>query len=170
MSETSGTGSLGRAGWFAAGIGAALAATAAVAGYAAERSGPMWQSQGGFARWHGRAAGAEGAARWCGGAREWRTEELLGLVERQLELTPAQTPAWEELGGALRAATARLAAACTPGPDDAPGRLRQAETLLEAGLETLRELRPALERFHATLDETQRRTLDDLMVRRHGRH
>lgn len=153
MSQTNGIGSTRRAGWVTAGIGAALAVTAAVAGYAAERSGTMWHGHG---------------ARGCAGVREWRTEELLGLVERQLELTPAQTPAWEALGGALRAGTARLAEACGPVPGDAPGRLRQAEALLETGLETVRELRPALERFQATLDETQRRTLDDLMARRHG--
>ena len=67
----------------------------------------------------------------------------------------------------------RVRAACdeldqAEDPMQAPDALARAESLLTAGLEVVREVRPAFDRFYATLSEEQQEALDQL-VNRHRR-
>lgn len=50
-----------------------------------------------------------------------------------------------------------------PAPAPLTDRLARMETRLETGLAALRKVRPALESFYATLNDSQRKALDDLM-------
>ena len=109
--------------------------------------------------------------RHWGGNTEGRADELLGYVERRLELGPEQSEAWSELAGAVRDGAEMLGEARRGWREDAPpASAREALSRLDLSLTTaaaaVRRLRPLFESFHATLDEAQRRTLDDLLTGR----
>jgi hypothetical protein len=98
-------------------------------------------------------------------------DEVLGYVERRLELGPEHSEAWSELAGAVREGTEMLGEARRGWHEDAPPASAQdALSRLELSLTTaaaaVRRLRPHFESFHATLDPGQRRTLDDLLTGR----
>ena len=109
----------------------------------------------------------------CGERYNERLERLAGYAERELKLTEAQLPAWNDLLTALEDGDRSLAAACeraeqTELKRGAPAEVARIEGIMTAGLQIVQTVRPAFERFYRTLDDDQRRTVDDLIA--HGRH
>ena len=123
---------------------------------------------GGWHRGHGR-----GMAMICTDRRDRRIEDGLAFVEGFVNFTPDQTTAWSELTQAIRAGSATIGEKCqemenTDTALSAPDRLARVETLATTGLAILQRIRPAFDRFHATLSDKQKKALDGLMSH-HGR-
>ena len=121
----------------------------------------------------GRAQGMPGPMRHiCGEGHGGRIDTMITLVDSFVAFTPEQRIAWDDLVGAVRAGTTHLAQAC-PDEDAAatsPAMLARFETMLTAGLEAVGTIRPAYEAFYGTLDEAQRKAIDDIASHRRGRH
>lgn len=118
--------------------------------------------------WH---YAAEAPAGRCGhrlGAdRLGHLDVLLRRVPAELELTPAQRPAWSDLTESLRTAQETLRGSCGVSADgeDSLTRLDRAEAGLRAAQAALAELRPAYAAFLATLGAAQRDTLERWLAR-----
>ena len=147
--------------------------------YASAQTGPRamrasW-SGGGHGWFGGNGGRGDGAGRhgfraFCDNrSNEW-IGDMLALGERRLDLGSEQKPVWDELGTAVRAASDDLAALCgqmTDAPErSADAKLVQAETMMAAGLDALRRVQPAFHALYAALDDSQRKTLDDLAAHR----
>jgi|GEM_PF-1030191 len=144
----------------------AIAAEAATAGFAGFHNG---FHKAGWGR-HGRRGGL---AMMCSEARGERVEEMIAFVENFMAFTPEQRTAWDELAGAVRDGNTEFDQACDQVKDlrdeeAAPARLELVEAFMSTGLDVMRRVRPAFDRFYGTLNETQQKALDDLM--RHRRH
>jgi hypothetical protein len=110
--------------------------------------------------------------RLCSERRGERLADLVALVESFVDFTPEQDGAWSRLTAALDAGSARVETACgelkaAGRPETAPARLARLETLMAAGLEALREVRPAFDGFYAALDADQQAALDRMAMHRH---
>lgn len=121
---------------------------------------------------HGRGHGTgHGLARLCGERRDERLQDMVTFVESFVDFTPDQAQAWNGLTAALGDGSTRVGAACSEleaagHPESAPEKLARIEVMLEAGLESLRDVRPAFEGFYATLDAEQKQAIDRLAAHR----
>jgi hypothetical protein len=93
---------------------------------------------------------------------------MIAFVEAHLGITAGQREAWERLAEAMRDSadamqTAR--AAVDEAEDRALARFARYEVVAEAASAALRRIRPTLESLYRTLDDAQRRTLDELITR-----
>ncbi len=109
---------------------------------------------------------------FCGPEREERLGRLVEMVEGFANFSPEQEPAWQQLRDAVRSASTKLEPACAAMRDardgTPPERLASMETMLSAGLEAVREVRPKFDAFYATLNDKQKRAIDRLIEGRRG--
>jgi len=136
--------------------------------------GTRWSGEPQNDRWVGWHAGpgrnAEGWARPC--AADWseRLDPLLQRVAADLELTPAQRPAWAAMTESLRSSLQALRRACGSPADggDSLARLRRGEAVLRSAQAAVAELRPAYEALVDTLTEAQHAKLERWLASRHA--
>ena len=122
--------------------------------------------------WHGKRH-HRGHGHVCAGARGEKLEHAIDFVQSFVDFTPEQDTAWQDFTVSLKDGRERVRAACdeleqADDPLQAPDALARAESLLTTGLEVVRGVRPAFDRFYGTLDDDQKRALDQL-VNRHRR-
>ena len=122
---------------------------------------------------HWRGERRRGMAMICSDRRDRRIEAGLAFVEGFVEFTPEQTVAWQDLAQAVRAGSATIGETCQTlseegMPETAPERLALAETVAATALDVLQNIRPAFDRLYATLNDKQKKALDDL-ISHHGR-
>jgi hypothetical protein len=122
--------------------------------------------------WTGHRGAGDVAAAVCDGSHDGRMNEVEAYLGSTLDLNAAQKKAWDQVERELVQGLARLRDACGDRAPDAlpptvPERLAFMESAMAAGTETVRTVRPAFEAFYETLDEGQRRKIED-MSRRHG--
>lgn len=132
---------------------------------AAERGDWSW----GRGAWRGERPAGHGWAGMC--AKPASLDHALGYVKTELSLSAAQAAEWDRFAATVRAASGRLRRACGNGPKaphDAVTALAAAEDQLAAGLDWLKEVRPAFAELHAQLDERQRALIDARFKRGHG--
>lgn len=90
-------------------------------------------------------------------------DKLAAYLKPKLKLNDVQETAWMDFAAVWRESETDLRQSCD-GADNSPegmgGLFARAEVQLDAGLTAVRKLRPAFERFHATLDAEQKRILD----------
>jgi hypothetical protein len=87
----------------------------------------------------------------------WRIDRL----ERSIKPTETQRGKFDELKAASNKASEAMRAACpTEAATTAPGRMAGMEKRLDAMLQAVKTIRPALEAFYATLTDEQRARLD----------
>ncbi len=128
---------------------------------------------GGHHGWrHGGRHGGRGVAHLCGMVRGEKVEQAISFVDNFMTFTPPQQQAWDKLAQALRASDDRVGAACATlkdgkAPQGASAKLAMVESFLTAGLDVVRRVRPAFDGFYDTLNDKQRKSLDDLLSRRH---
>jgi len=152
--------------------GIALAATGlAAVGAFAHRGGP-WEHHG----WghHGGLMGMDFGGPMGGFCRDDGAEmadHYLVHIEHKVKPTDTQKAAFEELKTATRAAAEKMKAGCPQvasanAPKDGPKpaqslieRLDRAQARLEASLDAIKTLRPAVEKFYASLSEEQKSAL-----------
>lgn len=143
--------------------GIALAAIAA-GGIAASAA------RGGFGHHGGRMGGMGGGMMGavCKGNAAEMADHMLIRLEYKVKPTDAQKPAFEELKAAAKAAAAKAAAGCPPAPVQAADgsrpapkppteRLAAMEKALSAQLDAVRTVRPAAEKFYASLSDEQKK-------------
>ncbi len=122
----------------------------------------------------GWARGWRGHPKICSDRRDRRIEDAIGFVEGFANFTPAQTERFEELAEAVRAGSASVGETCAAlaeasDPVTAPQRLARLETMVAAGLGVIQRVRPAFDGFYASLDDKQKKLIDDLMSRQRSR-
>jgi len=111
------------------------------------------------------AAPARGCANMQTAAFRWPSEE----IGARLQLNEAQRAALDVLGGKSARANEVLKDGCKP--EDAltpPDRLAAADTRLDAMLEAIKLIRPALEDFYAKLNDEQKAGFEAIGPRRTG--
>jgi hypothetical protein len=157
--------------------GVALAAVGLGAAGAIARHGhhgPGWGHHGGM------GMGGPMMGRLCKGDRTAAemADHMLVRIEHGVKPTDAQKAGFEELKTALRTAAEKVQASCPPKPapaaDGTPPprpspveRLARAETMTAATLEAIKTVRPAAEKFYASLSDEQKKVLEE---RRGGKH
>ncbi len=151
--------------------GIALAAVAA-GGLAASAA------RGGFGHHGGRMGGMGGGMMGavCKGNAAEMADHMLIRLEYKVKPTDAQKPAFEELKAAAKTAAAKAKAGCPPAPVQAADgtrpapkppteRLAAMEAALAAQLDAVRTVRPAAEKFYASLTDEQKKAFAE---REHG--
>ncbi|MDI4664414.1 Spy/CpxP family protein refolding chaperone [Xanthobacter sp. AM11] len=102
-----------------------------------------------------------------------RIEGRLAFLKTELKITDAQQPVWNAFADALRANARAMAGMMgdrqdmmmsAQGPAALPQRIEAHERLLTERLEALRRLKGALLPLYAALDDTQKRTADQLLL------
>lgn len=110
--------------------------------------GPAMMGRGGFGRMCSPAAA---------GFAEWRIDRL----ERLLKPTDAQRGKFDEFKAAASKAADIIRAACPADvPSTMPGRMEAMEKRMDAMLQAVKSVRPALDAFYATLNSEQKARLD----------
>lgn len=132
--------------------------------------GHGWRHHGGGM---GMGAGAFGfggpGGRLCRGNGEEMAEHIMVRLEYKVKPTDAQKAPFEELKTAAKTAAQKMQAACpedSKSADDGPRprlspieRLDRAQTRLEAQLDAIKTVRPAAEKFYASLSDDQKEKL-----------
>ena len=135
----------------------------------AEAAAEHGEGSSGRGGWGGERHASHGWSRLC--ADPTSLDYALGYVRTELSLSAAQAPEWDRFAATVRMASERLGRACGSDPRalrDAATALAAAEDRLAAGLEWLKEVRPAFADFYDQLDERQRALLDTRFRRGHG--
>lgn len=120
----------------------------------------------GFGHWHG--GHGDGWSHLCA-QPDAALDGITAYLKRALAPTEAQAEAFARLARSLGDAASLMARACDGGgsasaDETAAAALERMETLMAAGLEALRGVRPAFDALYAVLDERQRATLDALFA------
>lgn len=152
------------------------AAVVAAAGEGCWRGEGGWGGPAGWsspAGWGGHRGWGRGGGRLCSPQRGERIEGMLAGFEAFAKFTPPQQTAWDELKRKVEAGNVRFDEACAamggdPAAATPDARLAGIERMLEAGLATVREVRPAFDAFYASLDAAQRAAVDRMMRPRRG--
>jgi LTXXQ motif family protein len=98
------------------------------------------------------------------GFAEWRADKIAELVE----LTDAQRSKFDEFKAAsIKSAEAMRNARLTDVPETIVGRTEAMEKRMDAMLQAIRTMRPALEAFYAMLSDEQKAKLDSNYSRGH---
>jgi hypothetical protein len=135
--------------------------------------GPRWTGPGPADRRDGyerRGDGPSAAPRFggplCGPAGERVVARMLDRLESITRPTEAQRPAFEKLAEAAAKAREIAREGCpTERPVTPPGRLAAAEKRLDALLQAIRAVRPAMDEYYASLNEEQKARLYIATVR-----
>lgn len=100
-----------------------------------------------------------------------RIEGRIAFLRTELKITDAQQSVWSAFAAALRANAPALAgmqgtmmSAQGAAPQTLPQRIEGHERGLAARLDALRQLKAALQPLYAALDDTQKRTADQLLM------
>jgi hypothetical protein len=98
---------------------------------------------------------------FCGPHADERANRRLDRMEHVTNPTDAQRPAFDKLKQAAAKALDMVRAACPaePRPVTPPGRLAAAEKRLDAMLQAVRLVRPALDEFYSSLNDEQKARL-----------
>ena len=124
-------------------------------------------------RGHGTFRGRRAFAMVCSDQRERRIKAATGFVEGLVNFTPEQEKPWKDLTRAIDEGSAKIGQTCEKvvpeGADlSAPEHLARIETVMEAGLTVVQNLRPAFAAFYESLSDKQQKALESLMSHRHG--
>ena len=114
--------------------------------------------------------GHGGSGRMCGPAAAGFTERRFDRLERLIKPTDAQRGKFDEFKAASSKAAEIMKSACaTDMPATMPGRMEAMEKHMDAMLQSVKTVRPALEAFYATLSDEQKARLDSNSGPRHRR-
>jgi hypothetical protein len=112
----------------------------------------------------------------CRGNPAEKADLMMVRLEYKVKPTDAQKPAFEELKTAVKSAATKVAAACPakpdrsaepgadakPAPKDITARLADTEAQLTAALDGIKTIRPAAEKFYASLDDAQKQAVSEI--------
>ena len=110
------------------------------------------------------AQGQSGFDQFCGGRKTSAVNLPIDRIERTLRLSQTQETALRDLSDATAKAGDLLNAACPQGQDQEaltpPGRVNAMEQRLDAMLQAIDTVRPALTKFYASLSDEQKARFD----------
>ena len=105
-----------------------------------------------------------GFAQFCGGQKSSVVNLPIGRIEQSLRLNGTQEAALREVNDASAKAAEILNAACPNGQGQEmltpPGRIRAMEQRLDAMLQAIETVRPALTKFYGSLSDEQKARFD----------
>jgi hypothetical protein len=115
----------------------------------------------------------------CSGRAAEMADHMLVGLQYKVNPTDAQKPAFEELKTAAKAAAAKAQAGCPAKPQETAGgppparkspteRLALMETALTAQLDAIKTVRPAAEKFYASLSDEQKKAVTEMGPRGKG--
>jgi hypothetical protein len=108
-------------------------------------------------------AGAGGAAQICSGETQGLTDFPIQRIAEQVQPDATQQALLDELKAATQQAVEILRSACpTELPTTPPGRLAATRQRVEAMLRALQVVRPALDKFYASLTDEQKQRFNAL--------
>ena len=93
---------------------------------------------------------------------------MIAFVEHQLGITAEQREAWERFTETVRDSADVMQTARNAVHEGEPGALQRFarfEVVADAASAALRRIRPALDGLYRTLDDVQRKALDELITR-----
>jgi hypothetical protein len=116
--------------------------------------------------WRGHHGGPRDCSMRAGGPME----RQINVIEGLMEFTPAQKTAWGELKTALDSGKETMQKACEARkdqerPKNAVERFNRFEEGMSTRLSVMRAVKPAFEKFYATLSEKQQKAIDGLYTR-----
>ena len=119
--------------------------------------------------------GRHGMRMICSDRRADKVEDAIGFAEAFFTFRGEQKVAWDGLAAALREGSTTIGKHCEAMKAEgrqktATGKFARMETMLTAGLEVVKKVRPAFDKLYATLDEKQQAALDKMIRRGGGRH
>jgi hypothetical protein len=103
-----------------------------------------------------------GIAGLCGSAAQ--LDASLSTIEFMAKPTEEQKGAFNALREAAKLYTTVMTRACADYPRAVPERISASEKRLDAALSGLRNLRPAMEKFYAALNDQQKSEVDLLLT------
>ena len=124
------------------------------------------------AHWGGRhGKHGRGFGRFCGKRSGRRLERVTAVIEGLMTFTPPQEQSWKGLTGAMQESKDSMSKLCdelkaAERPATASQGLARMEKVLSAKLAAMQKIRPAFENFYATLDDKQKKAIDNLFSRR----
>ena len=124
-----------------------------------------WRGHGhGFGPMGGGMMGRGGIERFCAADVGYVTQKMADGLSARLNLTDAQKPALNDLRATAVqvAGEAKKLCATTPDMSTVPGRLAVAQQRLSMANAAMTTLKPKIEAFYATLDEAQKKTVDQM--------
>lgn len=109
-----------------------------------------------------------GFARMCENM-DARTAAMLAYARERLDITQEQEAAWQQLTQAVEQARAPMEQVCTQlqtgeAADTLPERLERVQMVMQARLQQLQTIQPAVENLYQTLTEEQRQIADRMGV------
>jgi hypothetical protein len=148
---------------------AAIAFTALVATADAQHNGPGSGMMGPGMIMGPGMMGRGGFGRMCGPAAAGFAERRLERLERLIKPTDAQRGKFDEFRAASNKAAEVMKSACpTDRPATMPARMEAMEKHMDAMLQSVKTVRPALEALYATLSDEQKAQLDSRSGPRRG--
>jgi len=161
-------------------LGGVAAASAHRGGWGHGGHGARHAAGGGFGGGGGGALGFLASGRAvCNGRGAEMADVMAVRLEYRLNVTDAQKPALDDLKAAIKTGVGKIAAACPKRPEPtadgtprqrptAPERLANLEAGLAARLDAVRGVRPAAEKFYASLSDEQKTKLSEMGEKRRG--
>ena len=111
----------------------------------------------------------------CGARAGGYMERQVNVIEGLMEFTPEQKTAWSALKTAMDTGKETIKKSCESRkdqekPKNAVERFNRFEAAMSTRLEVMRSVKPAFEKFYATLSEKQQKAVDGRFFRGHRGH
>ncbi|NOX43688.1 MAG: Spy/CpxP family protein refolding chaperone [Gammaproteobacteria bacterium] len=111
---------------------------------------------------------------YCKEDGKQKLQHMVSYIEDRFELSDTQTQEWNKVVNALYSEENTIKVICDKiltkeNHETTPARMELMETVVLTGLEAMQRVRPTVEVFYSSLDDKQKRTLDDLLSHRNHR-
>lgn len=133
---------------------------------------------GGFKRMHSRNKHDEKMQHlksYCKEGSNRKIKHIANYIEDRFEFSEIQSQQWNNVVDALYSEETTIQIICDKiltkeNHETTPARMELMETVVLTGLEAMQRIRPIITDFYASLDDKQKRTLDDLLSHRRPGH
>ncbi len=112
---------------------------------------------------------------YCKEGGNRKTKHIINYVEDRFEFSETQSQEWNKVIDALYSEETTIQIICDKiltkeNHETTPARMELTETVILTGLEAMQRIRPIITDFYTSLDDKQKRTLDDILSHRNHRH
>lgn len=123
--------------------------------------------------WH--HDGKRHGERFCGNKAENFGDFMMYRIEKNMDFTAEQETKWDNVKTAFESGRENIQALCSDlkqnsKPEEAPAKLAMMEKFLEARLDTVKKVKPAVDDLYASLDDKQKETFNELTSRHRHHH
>ena len=112
---------------------------------------------------------------FCRNKSEDVGDYMIYRIEKDMDFTTEQETKWENVKTAFESGRENIQALCSDlkqsgKPEEAPAKLAMMEKFLEARLDTIKKVKPAVDDLYASLDDKQKETFNELTSRHRHHH